>query len=292
MKRDSFKNIQDQFGFIGVLIVALVCQHLAAPQALAKKTENKNESYILVNHADASKYNDVDRLSQPGIERLIKYAKETETDVIGIVAERKKGLPQHYDLSQTKYTVDSENGSHGLKFPNAREVLLAGGNASRCLSPAIADVVAGIGQRARRPRLVLVTDAIYDTTHYWPKEWHKDHGRIIKSDRYLMSDLIGSIQKSGEGNSKLLGFLSKEILKSEYVEEYLKAYRGRDLKNKITFRLSVGDKVIGDVLGPSDYVVDIVLARTDELKSLPQSTNLENATGAKRSSGPSGTGKR
>ncbi len=139
--------------------------------------------YTILNHA-TSEY-DGRKLSEKGTADLIALSKKLSIPIVATkhndafidefenekqyyiksskpyrVAEGPEGL--RVKSVDADYLLHSDGGQHRLQLPNAKLVIMGGGNLRACLCETMRDVVSGFGEIKEDKKIVLVREATYD----------------------------------------------------------------------------------------------------------------------------------
>lgn len=137
------------------------------PRPYLKDSESfilSGRAYAYFNHNSATW--DKDETTLGPTLRLHEMVERQGISVISNVEafEEDDPVDDHFlDADQIDYPVQSSDGSHRLRFPSLRAMIVSGGYLEHCLSRTIHDIVDGT--KGYRPsgwvQLFLVTDAIY-----------------------------------------------------------------------------------------------------------------------------------
>lgn len=129
------------------------------------------EFYSIVSHVSGGEGQYVyDRahLTEPGVQAPVEFSTRNAIPSIGIVSENGGPAAQFFRPNQVTYVAQSHGGQHRFSFPDIKTVFIGGGNLSLCLCEVIRDVIRRSARQSQKLKIVLVTDAIYDWTIFWP----------------------------------------------------------------------------------------------------------------------------
>lgn len=214
--------------------------------------------YSIISHVDDGW--DQDRVSFEGSRRLIDYSKRNGITSFGFISSYGGGA-QVFGQKDVNFVVNSESGSHHFQFPNGRTFLIAGGNMSLCLCEVLRDIILGTAVSTVKTGIdiVLVTDAIYDASSYWPSYMN---GKAAPSGtKFVLEDM----------NSAKDDHFLAEYLEMRVLGRYGSFCPGQNYFNHdnvdagdYTFELYRGTRKVGTV-GKRGRVIRLVLSTTAQL---------------------------
>ncbi len=256
---------------VGVLLLTSL---LGAPQAYSQQTprigymekaEFPDKTYVLLNHAE-EKY-DVNRISAKGLRNLLDFSKRSGYPKIGIVNDLLAENPQLYTSQDVDHSISSVNGAHSALFPNAKEFLLAGGYATQCLAQALISTIGGMNFRAQPIKLILVTDAIFESASPLELKRLNELQVPVASTIYTLDAYITGLFRNAPkaaAEKELKTWLEQMLLKPHQMVAYLNRIHQWEKTESIDLRLFLGGKLLGH-LSQGNRKVDIILKRSNEL---------------------------
>lgn len=218
--------------------------------------------YAVVTHAEKSF--DQDKTSE-GVMRLLQTAKRNSIASIGVIASPYRD--QHFKSSDVDDLIESMNGDHKLRFPNATDFIIGGGNLSFCLCETIRDLIRNTD--SKRPlRLILVADAIYDL--------HGTPATVNRSKPFNLATCTSSA-RAETYNHLVRIFSAKDKVCGDYVSFSTVALETKNLR----FRFSMNGRPLGPDVGSGQRRIEIAVTSSEELSSF---INSERSSGAPPSS--------
>jgi hypothetical protein len=156
-------------------------------------------------------------------------------------------------LDNASRYIESHAGQHRLNFPNARDFILGGGQLSWCLCEFLRDTIRGARPtQGRTLRLVLVTDAIYDSQEFG----------AMNMQRFIEQNGNSAIQRVLL--EKVLGNNKHEICHQQNFYGFPNLFA-----RNYNFRFLVGDDVIGGTeIRPNRPQIDIVMLPSSALSAM------------------------
>lgn len=215
--------------------------------------------YSIISHADDGW--DAERVSFPGAYGLIEFSKAHNIPSIGIISSYGGG-DQAFEQKDVTHVVDSSGGQHHLKFPNAREFYVSGGNLSYCLCEAIRDLARGTnGTTVTKPVIFnLVTDGVYDDNYQWPD----DFGQAPHTQKFTLAEAITA---SAGDDAKLMRYLGTIFQVTDFRFCPMQTSGGhQDVTARVyTFPVYLNGNKLGS-LGGTGREIQIVLKHSTELR--------------------------
>lgn len=128
-----------------------------------------DSAYVFLNHSTAQW--DSKESSRPGVNDLLSFAKANSIKSIAtihgeaFINEFGEEAEYFTNNANTDILMHSDGGAHRLKFPNAKAIIVGGGNLSVCLCESLRDVVTGVMSTTEDKEIFLADEAVYDTDH-------------------------------------------------------------------------------------------------------------------------------
>lgn len=120
-----------------------------------------------------------------------------------------------------QYLVHSNGGQHKLQMPNAKLVIMGGGNLRACLCETLRDVVAGFGHITDDKKIVMVREATYDYDVFNENMPETEAQYVSFVDKMLLPNFDcpyqstdGSIPAQNVSNVQLNFYADGKLLKS------------------------------------------------------------------------------
>jgi hypothetical protein len=186
--------------FIG-LILSFPVLIMADFRADIRQNEVKimpGEFYAFFSHATSDW--DREHKTEPTVLSMIKYSNDQKIQTIATVHSdafvNQFNEASFYFISNETidYIMHSEGGQHRLKFPNAKALIVAGGNLHVCLCESIRDIVAGLSPIRSDKNIFLVEEAIFDNDFEKMPETEQEMSQFV--DGFLFPNFPCSNQVS------------------------------------------------------------------------------------------------
>ncbi|HXH29855.1 MAG TPA: hypothetical protein VNJ01_03515 [Bacteriovoracaceae bacterium] len=178
---------------ITIVSLLLFTSNLYAQVFLPEFQDNEvkilyEHNYVIISHA--TRKWDEDDSSRAGVQALARFANLFRITSLAAVHEGATTDPREagdYFVSQkdVNHVYVSGAGQHKIRYVQARNIFIAGGNLTLCLCETIRDIVRGARIPRQRPlNLYLVQDAIYD----WDSSFDPITANTV--DRFVASYIL------------------------------------------------------------------------------------------------------
>ena len=219
----------------------------------------QGEIYTIISHV-VSGWN-TDRVTLPGVKKLVDFAKSKQITRFGFVSAYGGGDRQFFEPNDVNFIVESSAGQHNLSFPNGKAFLVSGGNLSLCLCEALRDLIrlTDSASAANPLPIFLVSDAIYDDRSYWPVPSPRP-----STSKFTLARLAADPAAT---DAALLTYISDKV-----VGTFREFCPGQNYygfpnidKSQITFGVYRDGRHIGDIGNGQKRRIDMVVVETKDL---------------------------
>jgi len=228
------------FLFLGNFALA---QSLFKPEVGDNESQTFQSSHVLyINHA--SSLWDSDATTKDSLNEVLNIAKNSGKFQIFVAVHSPATtyLPaaQNYFVQSpdVDHTVLSSTGAHRISFPEAKIVVLSGGNLSMCLCEAMRDIVRN-GNQDVVPTLLLVKEAIFDDSLYANK--YRLSSPLESWKSFNLTEILSVMDEYS-----ITEYFKNEIIGNDQFCPHQKMGKDGPLSTKeFNFILKDGGKVIG-----------------------------------------------
>lgn len=225
-----------------------------------EQLEVGGRTILLINHADA--FWDDKLVSQAGVEALFWAAQKSGITTVGLVSDPDLKHPQFYPAEKAALLVQTPDGHHRLQFPEARNLLFAGGNLSICLCETIRDaLLSSLASGAKEIDAYLVSDAIFDSkgqlSHALPE--------APRGNKFALANLISYDQPPYRATST---YISRAVYNRQLGFCLGLHQRQHIPKNHLKVEYYVGDRLIASEGKEGEKLVRIRIMDSSSVKNL------------------------
>ena len=182
-----------------VLMMSFPFLSLAEFRANIKQNEEMimpEKAYTFLNHSTADW--DDKRLTESTVLRMVDFSKHHHMPSIATVhtdafLNQFKEASFYFISNQTvDYVMHSDGGHHRLKFPNAKAIMVGGGNLHLCLCESIRDIVNGLMPLKENKQIFIVHEATFDRDFSKLPETENEMSQFV--DEYFFPDFACPLQ--------------------------------------------------------------------------------------------------
>lgn len=207
------------------------------------KAELKDSKYLYLNHS--ASYWDWEFHSLSAVEDLLIFSKQHKWTSIGAVNGDAFLAPDiaksyYFNGQQVDYVQHSDWGAHRLEFPDAKQIIVGGGNISVCLCESLRDTVRGLINNKNDVEILMVREAIFDTDFYGMPATAEEFKKFV-AEFYLPNFPCPSYTSS-EYSPLSESFLTQNSL-NIYYDQTLLTQPDSSAKRKINIRFVSLEKV-------------------------------------------------